>query len=49
MAELKAVAAPSAKAAAAAFDRLVAHRVKLPAGAPNSVELLDLIYDEPDV
>jgi RHH-type rel operon transcriptional repressor/antitoxin RelB len=44
-----AAAAPSAKAAAAALERLLAHRIKLPEGAPNSVELLDLIYDQPDV
>lgn len=33
---------------AAAYARLVAHRISLPPGAPNSVELLNLIYDEPD-
>jgi prevent-host-death family protein len=49
--ELKSAAAPAptAKASAAALERLLAHRVKLPKGAPNSVELLRLIYDEPDV
>ena len=33
---------------AAAHARLVAHRITLPPGAPNSVELLNLIYDEPN-
>jgi hypothetical protein len=27
--------------------RLLAHRVKPPPGTPNSVELLNMIYDEP--
>ena len=30
------------------YERLRSGRTKLPDGAPNSVELLNLIYDEPD-
>jgi hypothetical protein len=34
--------------ATAALARLLDHRIKLPLGAPNSVELMNLIYDEPN-
>ncbi len=40
-------AAPAPANLAAAHERLLAGRVKLPAGAPTSVELLNLIYDDP--
>jgi len=40
------VRSPAGKVAA--LERLLAHRVKLAAGAPTSVELLNLIYDEPN-
>jgi plasmid stability protein len=33
---------------AAALERLLAHRVKPAPGTPTSVELLNLIYDEPN-
>ncbi len=33
----------------AAFARLQAHRIRLPPGAPTSVELLNMIYDEPNI
>ncbi len=51
MVELKVAAppAPTAKAAIDTLERLLAHRVKLQEGAPNSVALLNLIYNEPNV
>lgn len=48
VAELKPAVAPDPKAVAAAHARLRARRIKLPPGAPTSVELLNLIYDEPE-
>jgi len=33
----------------AAYERLRANRATLPPGSPNSVELLNMIYDEPDI
>jgi antitoxin (DNA-binding transcriptional repressor) of toxin-antitoxin stability system len=47
--ELRPTAAPIARGRAAALACLRAHRVKPPAGAPTSVELLSMIYDEPNV
>jgi prevent-host-death family protein len=50
MVELRpATTAPANTTVTAAHERLLAGRVKLPAGAPTSVELLNLIYDEPKV
>lgn len=50
VAELRATAArgPDRAMAAAAFERLRSHRIRLEPDAPNSVELLNLIYDDPD-
>lgn len=45
-----AVAAKSAPGErSTAFARLRAHRIRLPPGAPTSVALLNMIYDEPNV
>ncbi len=41
-----AAAKPDPRASRAALERLIAGRVTLPHGAPNAVELLNLIYDE---
>jgi len=49
VAELRPTRRHDPKAAKAALERLLAARVTLPPGAPNSVELLNLIYDEPGV
>ncbi|MHB8530593.1 MAG: type II toxin-antitoxin system Phd/YefM family antitoxin [Caulobacteraceae bacterium] len=49
VAELRAADAHDPGAAKAALARLLDSQVTLPAGAPTSVELLDLIYDDPDV
>jgi len=47
MVELRpATPAVSAGALAAAHERLLSGVVKLPAGAPTSVELLNMIYDD---
>jgi hypothetical protein len=31
-----------------ALERLVSRRIKLPPGSPSSVELLNMIYDDPE-
>ncbi|HEV2365739.1 MAG TPA: type II toxin-antitoxin system prevent-host-death family antitoxin [Caulobacteraceae bacterium] len=41
-------ATPTAAERQALYDRLEANRIKLPPGSPNSVELLNLIYEDPD-
>ncbi len=47
MVELRPAApTPSTVAVSAAHERLLSGRIKLPAGAPTSVELLNMIYDE---
>ncbi len=46
--ELRPVAV-SAPTATASHDWFFSRRVKLAPGAPTSVELLNMIYDEPDV
>jgi prevent-host-death family protein len=48
VAELRPAAAPIPAGRAAALARLLSHRVEPPPGAPTSVELLNMIYDEPD-
>jgi prevent-host-death family protein len=45
--ELRPTAAPS-PAAGGSHDWFLSRRVKLAPGAPTSVELLNLIYDDPD-
>ena len=47
--ELRPAVQPAPKATTAALERLLSHRVKLPPGAPTSVELLNMIYDEPNI
>jgi prevent-host-death family protein len=43
------IAPPASPASRAAmFEWLASRRLKLPEGAPNSVELLNMIYDEPN-
>ncbi len=44
--ELRPAIVPRPETAVAAYQRLRAARVKAPPGAPTSVELLNLIYDE---
>ncbi len=46
--ELRPTAAPIAPGRDAALARLLAHRVKPLPGTPTSVELLNMIYDEPN-
>ena len=46
--ELRPASAPDTAGKAAALERLLAHRVKPAPGTPTSVELLNLIYDEPN-
>ena len=46
--ELRPASASIPAGRAAALARLLAHRVKLAPGAPTSVELLNLVYDEPN-
>jgi len=46
--ELRPTSVPKGAEKAAALKRLLAHRFKPPPGTPTSVELLNLIYDEPN-
>jgi prevent-host-death family protein len=46
--ELHPTAAPIAPDRNAALARLLAHRFRPAAGAPTSVELLNMVYDEPN-
>lgn len=46
--ELRPASVPDPAGKAAALARLLAHRVKPAPGTPTSVELLNLIYDEPN-
>jgi prevent-host-death family protein len=51
VAELKAAAQPGAgdpAERAAALERFLAGMLHVPPGTPTSVELLNMIYDEPD-
>ncbi len=48
VARLRPADVPDRDAARAAHEQLLAGRLRLPAGSPTSVELLDLIYDHPD-
>ena len=49
MVELRpATPVPSTTTPAAAHERLPAGRIRAAEGAPTSVALLDMIYDEPD-
>ena len=43
-----ATTAPKPANASAALERLLSRRATLPPGAPTSVELLNLMYDEPN-
>jgi len=47
--ELRPTAVPAPAAAAGSHDWFLSRRVKLAPGAPTSVELLNMIYDEPDL
>lgn len=46
--ELRPASVADSAGKAAALERLLAHRIKPPPGTPTSVELLNLIYDEPN-
>ncbi len=48
VAELRPRVTADPKGVAEAHARFFAQRVKLPPGSPTSVELLDMIYDDPD-
>jgi prevent-host-death family protein len=48
VAEIKPAPAVRAPAEPGAHDWFLSRRLKLPKGAPTSVELLNMIYDEPD-
>jgi prevent-host-death family protein len=46
--ELRPASVPNPAGRAAALKRLLAHSITPAAGAPTSVELMNLIYDAPD-
>jgi prevent-host-death family protein len=48
VAELRPASPPVAEAPTGSHDWFLARRIKLKPGAPTSVELLNMIYDEPE-
>jgi prevent-host-death family protein len=48
VAELRPAAVTEASRPNASLDWFLSRRLELPPGAPNSVELLDMIYDDPE-
>jgi prevent-host-death family protein len=48
VAELRPAPAPSSPMPDGSLEWFLSRRIKLPPGAPNSVELLNMIYDDPE-
>lgn len=48
VAEIHPAVAPTEVVKPGAHDWYLSRRIKLPKGAPTSVELLNMIYDDPD-